>query len=330
MPKLPATDRFQKLVDDISRLYADARQAQVRFAWETGKRIVEEEQNGEMRAKYGAGLISELSKVLSQKYGPGFSPRTLQKMRRFYTHRSIAPAPTELGWTDYVELMPLKDKKKRKHLVHRILKEGLKTRDIRKEVRRLRHLFRRTGKGAAPARPHSGKPLPPLKRPTGLKLNTFSRSPLRAKIKEGYVLIDCGFFVRWPVKKKELKGLDLGGMSYTYAATVDCVVDGDTLLVLIEVGFGIIVRDRLRLRGINCPEMSTPQGVRAKKYVEKLLPVDSTVVINSHKCKIDTYGRFVADVFFKEGVKEPSGLLKDAVYLNQHLLDSGHALRMAE
>ena len=89
-------------------------------------------------------------------------------------------------------------------------------------------------------------------------------------------------------------------MSYTYVATVDRVIDGDTLLVLIEVGFGIIVRDRLR--GINCPEMSTPQGTRAKKYVEKLLPVDSTVVINSRKCKIDIHGRFVADAFFKEGV----------------------------
>ncbi len=166
MPKLPATDRFQKLVDDISRLYGDARQAQVRFARETGRRIVEEEQNGEMRAKYGAGLIAELSKVLTQKFGPGFSERTLQRMRHFYKHHSISSAPTELGWADYVELMPLKDEKKRKHLERRILKEGLKSKEIREEVRRLR---RQTKKDAAPARPHSEKPLPPLKRPTGRK-----------------------------------------------------------------------------------------------------------------------------------------------------------------
>ena len=261
MLKLPATDRFQKLVDDISRLYADARQAQVRFARETGRRIVEEEQNGETRAKYGARLIAELSKVLTQKFGPGFSERTLQKTRHFYMRHSIAPTSAQLDWSDYVELMPVRNKKKRKHLERRILKEGLKSREIREEVRRLR---RETEKDAAPALTHSEKPLPPLKRHTGLKLNTFSLSLLRAKVKEGYVLIDCGFFVSWPVKKKELKGLDLDGMSYTYAATVDRVVDGDTLLVLIEVGFGIIMRDRLRLRGINCPEMSTPQGAREK------------------------------------------------------------------
>ena len=74
-----------------------------------GKRIVEEEQNGETRAKYGDGLIPELSKVLSQEYGPGFSPRTLQKTRHFYTHHSIAPPTAQLGWTDYVELMPVWD-----------------------------------------------------------------------------------------------------------------------------------------------------------------------------------------------------------------------------
>ena len=83
MPKLPATGRFQKLVDDISRFYTDA--------------------------KYGARLIPELSKVLSRKFGPGFLPRTLQKTRHFYTRHSIPPTSAELGWTDYVELMPVLD-----------------------------------------------------------------------------------------------------------------------------------------------------------------------------------------------------------------------------
>ncbi|MCK4881947.1 MAG: hypothetical protein KAS92_02875 [Candidatus Omnitrophica bacterium] len=42
--------------------------------------------------------------LLSQKYGPGFSPRTLQKMRHFYTHHSIPPISAELGWSDYTLL----------------------------------------------------------------------------------------------------------------------------------------------------------------------------------------------------------------------------------
>jgi hypothetical protein len=41
----PATNRFQKLVDNIARLYANARKAQVRFAWETGRQNVVSREN---------------------------------------------------------------------------------------------------------------------------------------------------------------------------------------------------------------------------------------------------------------------------------------------
>jgi endonuclease YncB( thermonuclease family) len=288
-----------------------------------------------MRAQYGTRLIREMSKALSRKHGPGFSKTNLERMRQFYTFHPIAPVAGQLKWTDYVELMPVRDEKTRKRLEARILKEGLKSKDIRRVVRRLN-----TSQSHKDTESHvTEKPLPPLKRPTGLKVNTFSLSPLKVKLKDGDVLIDCGFFVSWPVPKGELKNLDItDAMSYTYSALIDRVVDGDTLLVLIEVGFGIIVRDRLRLRGINCPEVSTPEGVKAKKFVEKLLPVGSTIVLQSHKCATDIYGRFVVDVFFAktpghQDTKTPafddaSAIIKDGTYLNQLLLDEGHAERM--
>ena len=77
MPGVPAVDRFRRLVDDISRLYVNARRAQVQFAWEAGRRVVEEEQDGAMRAQYGTGLLPQLSKTLSGKYGAGFSKSNL-------------------------------------------------------------------------------------------------------------------------------------------------------------------------------------------------------------------------------------------------------------
>ena len=177
----------------------------------------------------------------------------------------------------------------------------------------------------------SSAQLAPLKRPADLKLDTFALSPLRAKLKDGEVLIDCGFFVNWPVKKEGLKGLDLSGeRSYTYAATVDRVIDGDTLLVIIEAGFRIIVRDRLRLRGIDCPEVGTPEGDRAKRFVEKLLPAGAAIVLKSHKDRTDQHGRFVVDVFYKQGCEDPAAIIQDGTYLNQELLDKGYAVRMAE
>ncbi|MBI5023419.1 MAG: hypothetical protein HZC18_00240 [Candidatus Omnitrophica bacterium] len=57
----------------------------MRFAWpvgslreETGRRVVEEERDGAMRAAYGKQLIPQLSKALSEKCGPGFSETNLR------------------------------------------------------------------------------------------------------------------------------------------------------------------------------------------------------------------------------------------------------------
>src|SRR3989338_10111535 len=323
MPSVPALDRFRKLIDDISRFYADARRAQVRFGWETGRRIVEEEQDGAMRARYGTGLLLQLSKTLSEKYGAGFSKSNLLKMRRFYLLNQKESVTTQLDWTDYVELLPVKDEKTRQRLERRILKEDLNSSQIRRLVREIRREPEKDSAACLPA----GR----LKRPADLRFDTFAVSPLRAKLKDGEVLIDCGFFVNWPVKKEELKGLDLSReMSYTYAATVDRVIDGDTLLVIIEAGFRIIVRDRLPLRRVDCPEGGTPEGDRAKRFVEKLLPAGSTIVLKSHKDRTDQHGRFVVDVFYKQGVEDEAAIIKDGTYLNQELLDKGYAVRMAE
>lgn len=54
--------------------------------WEIGKRIVEEEQNGELRAEYGANLLKVLSKRLTIEMGKGYSPRALAYYRQLYIY----------------------------------------------------------------------------------------------------------------------------------------------------------------------------------------------------------------------------------------------------
>ncbi len=59
---------------------------------------------------------------------------------------------------------------------------------------------------------------------------------------------------------------------YRYRVSVLRVVDADTLEVDVDLGFYTWVRMvKLRLKGIDCPEMSTPEGVAAKEYTTKLL-----------------------------------------------------------
>ncbi len=77
--------------------------------WQVGRRIVEEEQNGEKRAEYGKGLINFLSKELTANYPKGYSPRNLRDYRQFYLSfkdleiwHSRVP---NLTWTHYRTLL---------------------------------------------------------------------------------------------------------------------------------------------------------------------------------------------------------------------------------
>ena len=58
--------------------------AMVEAYWLIGKRIVEEEQQGEKKAKYGERLLENLSRELSQEFGKGFSYANLRNFRQFY------------------------------------------------------------------------------------------------------------------------------------------------------------------------------------------------------------------------------------------------------
>ncbi len=52
--------------------------------WEIGRRIVEFAQSGEARADYGNEALTKLSRDLTKKFGRGFAPDNLERMRSFY------------------------------------------------------------------------------------------------------------------------------------------------------------------------------------------------------------------------------------------------------
>lgn len=72
---LESARKNAKAAVDLSMVYA---------YFETGRLIVEEEQNGSQRAAYGKYLIPELSKYLTERIGRGFSVTNLKQMRKFY------------------------------------------------------------------------------------------------------------------------------------------------------------------------------------------------------------------------------------------------------
>src|SRR5256885_714821 len=66
-----------------------------------------------------------------------------------------------------------------------------------------------------------------------------------------------------------------------YPGIVDRVVDGDTIYVRLDVGFDLTIYARVRVKGINAPELSTDAGKAARTYAVGLLPLASVVTVTS-------------------------------------------------
>ncbi len=85
---------FQKIADIIEQarrtVARSANLAMVQSYFEIGRMIVEDEQQGKIRAEYGKHILNELSEKLTEKFGVGFSKRNLEQMRQFFLTYSIA------------------------------------------------------------------------------------------------------------------------------------------------------------------------------------------------------------------------------------------------
>lgn len=106
------------LLKDIKSIINDSKKLVVRNVntimlqtyWSIGKRLVEEEQNGNKKAEYGKALLKTLSKELTKEYGNGFSQTNLSMMRRFYIEYRIFQTVSEkLSWSHYLMLMCVHD-----------------------------------------------------------------------------------------------------------------------------------------------------------------------------------------------------------------------------
>ncbi len=80
---------------------------------------------------------------------------------------------------------------------------------------------------------------------------------------------------------------------YTYRAEVLRVVDGDTLLAQVELGFGVAIAARLRLRGMDAPPLDSPGGAEARDALASKYQ-GRKIWIRFYK--MDRYGRALVDV----------------------------------
>lgn len=89
---------------------------------------------------------------------------------------------------------------------------------------------------------------------------------------------------------------------YTYKATVNRVVDGDTAELIIDLGFTVQWKSNCRFYGVNTPELNSKdaelkqKAKDAKLYVATQLPTGTQVLIVSRE--LDKYGRPLVDIYY--------------------------------
>lgn len=117
-----------------------------------------------------------------------------------------------------------------------------------------------------------------------------------------------------------------------YKAIVENVVDGDTLLVRIDLGFDVWVNERTRFRGINASEVvksglpsgdNRARGEKAKQFVQEKLRRLPFIVLKTYKT--DNYGRYVVDIFYHPTLSQKEAVYERGFFLNSQMVEKGLA-----
>lgn len=138
-----ANSEYVRLVSLISDLW-EAAKAKAAIAinsqlldanWKTGQYIVEYEQEGNTKAKYGDKLITNLSKDLTRLRGRGFSRSNLIYMRKLYlTFPKSETLSHQLTWSHYLELLKCDDSLELQFYMKECIKEGWRVRELKRQI----------------------------------------------------------------------------------------------------------------------------------------------------------------------------------------------------
>lgn len=159
-------------VNDLRTIVSAARDASYRMAnlmqvaqnWLIGRRIVEQEQQGKIRAEYGKHVVELASQVLTKEFGQGFSETQIKSFRKFYLTfsdlqiqqtmpaefksrlrqiRQTVPAesvtdgialPVQLSWSHYERLIRVADPEARIWYMHEAATQQWDYRTLKRNI----------------------------------------------------------------------------------------------------------------------------------------------------------------------------------------------------
>lgn len=131
------------LVSQISELWGNAKEKAAIAVntelldanWQTGQYIVEFEQGGNVKAKYGDKLIANLAKDLTRLNGKGFSRSNLIYMRKLYlTFPKSETLSHLLTWSHYFELLKCDDPMELQFYMKECISQGWRVRELKRQI----------------------------------------------------------------------------------------------------------------------------------------------------------------------------------------------------
>ena len=330
--------------------------AKLQSYWHTGASINEHVRLNGARAEYGKQVTLKLSEDIKihdsvLRRLAEFAAKIPEKLIRAARHKS-GPNPHQiekklkgkpLFWTHFRILITLEDDRTRYQLAEKAERGGWSTDRLADEVwsikTRKRLPEQGKGRGEKFLAPHLGR------------LNTWRlTAPLQIHWSAtSGLMFDHGFKSYTWLAPEEVKGFRAGEIVevrhgrlvkskrsvkdlFTYLAYVDKIIDADTLWVALDTGWKGVSRQKLRLRGIDAPEIHTAAGRRAYEFLKSRIARAPFLIVRSSKN--DKYDRYETDLFIPmEGAdtRHPAALeLPQLIFVNNLLLERGFAVRMEE
>ena len=312
----------------------------VQSYWYVGDALISH-LDGQPRADYGQEIVLKLSKHLQ------LSDSLLWEILRFRRSLTILPTYGELKWSHFKAVLYLPNRDQRAFYLRAANRARWSVPLLREAIRA--DLYGETINQplAVPLDEDPHRPGREL-RPRFGQFHVYRTIPSGNPASDE-IYLDLGFHAAEPLETgslaKPAHGLlvtparDRRSRSvtfdvlppktrrHTYVAWVHRVVDGDTLIGVADLG--LRRRQswpmRLRLRGIDTPELNTLAGRNAREFVVGALSAVDFVVISSFKT--DTYGRFLVDVRYLPGEDDPDAVRDQGIYLNRQLLNEHLAVR---
>ena len=128
-------NEIKTLIEDSrNKVYSYVNSTMVRTYWAIGKIIVDY-QGGNEKAKYGDETLKQVSKMLTEEYGKGFTLTNLKYIRQFYlTFQNCHALSDQLSWTHYRFLMKIHREEIRNFYMKECIENHWSTRQLERQI----------------------------------------------------------------------------------------------------------------------------------------------------------------------------------------------------